>query len=258
MPEPAILVTILAARGSTPREAGAWMLVREQGIEGTIGGGQLELQAVEAARRLLAQGIGVQTLGIPLGPEIGQCCGGHVTLRLEPADAAVLARLRTEQARQAATLPRVLLFGAGHVGKALAHALAPLPLRVRWIDERAHEFPASPPVEVVVTDRLLDEVAGASSGTAYFVITHSHGLDFAVCEAVLRRGDFAYLGLIGSATKRSRFERGFRELGLDPGRLTCPIGGALKDKRPAVIAALAAAEVITVLARSCAGEARAA
>ena len=118
-----------------------------------------------------------------------------------------------------ASLPLVLLFGAGHVGRALAQALAPLPLRLRWVDGRAHEFP-EPPVpgaEVVVTDRPLALIEAAPAGSACFVLTHSHSLDFTLCSAVLERGDFAYLGLIGSRTKRTKFERGFAELGISVG-----------------------------------------
>jgi xanthine dehydrogenase accessory factor len=146
-----------------------------------------------------------------------------------------------------------LLFGAGHVGKALARALAPLPLRVRWIDGRADAFPdpAIEGPEVVVSERLLDEVEAAPAGAAYLVLTHSHALDSMVCAAVLQRGDFAYLGLIGSRTKRAQFERAFRDLGIPQeqiARLVCPIGGGrIRDKRPAVIAALVAAELLQTL-----------
>ena len=129
--------------------------------------------------------------------------------------AALCAELEAIEAREREKLPLVLLFGAGHVGKALASALAPLPLRVRWIDGRADAFPepAIPGLEVVVSERLLDEVEAAPAGAAFLVLTHSHALDSMVCAAALQRGDFAYLGLIGSRTKRAQFERAFRDLG---------------------------------------------
>jgi xanthine dehydrogenase accessory protein XdhC len=190
---------------------------------------------------------------MPLGPAVGQCCGGHVRLELVRAGASELAALAADEARAQESLPAVLLFGAGHVGKALARALAPLPLRLRWIDGRVGEFP-DPPLagpEVVVTERPLAEIRAARAGSAYVVMTHSHGLDFELCEAILRRDDFAYLGLIGSRTKRARFERGWRDLGLSEqqmARLVCPIGGRVRDKRPAVIAALVAAEILHALA----------
>jgi xanthine dehydrogenase accessory protein XdhC len=252
--EPAALVTVVAAKGSTPREAGAAMLVTADRAFGTIGGGRLEWEGLARARELLAAGGEAIQVELPLGPAVGQCCGGHVTLAVRRADAAVLAEVEAAEALAEAGLPLVLLFGAGHVGRALARALAPLPLRLRWVDGRAHEFPEPPVegVETVVTDQALVEIETAPPGSAFFVLTHSHTLDFTLCDAVLERGDFAYLGLIGSATKRARFERGFRELGIPAdrlARLACPIGGsALRDKRPAVIAALAAAELLVALA----------
>lgn len=253
--EPVALVTVAQAKGSTPREAGAAMLVAKDALAGTIGGGRVEWEAIARARALLAGAEDKATLEIPLGPSIGQCCGGHVRLRLRRAGRAELAELEAHETAMSAILPTVLLFGAGHVGRALAQALAPLPLRLSWIDSRPDEFPAvlPPSIERVVTGRLVERVDEAPAAAAYLVMTHSHALDFEVCAAVLQRGDFAYLGLIGSRTKRARFEHGFFELGLPPervGRLVCPIGGVLRDKRPAVIAALAAAEVLVTLAKA--------
>jgi xanthine dehydrogenase accessory protein XdhC len=253
--EPVVIVQVAAARGSTPREAGTSMLVTARRSEGTIGGGRLEWEAIERARAMLASGEAAATIRLPLGPAVGQCCGGNVTLDLRRAATRDVDALAAHEASMAERLPVVLLFGAGHVGRALARALAPLPLRVRWIDGRAQEFP-DPPIagpEVVLTERWRPEVEAAPPQAAYFVMTYSHGLDFEICEAVLRRGDFAYLGLIGSGSKRARFEHGWRELGLDAAllkRLVCPIGGTLKDKRPPVIAALAAAQLLQALAAS--------
>ncbi|MGD9510370.1 MAG: xanthine dehydrogenase accessory protein XdhC [Geminicoccaceae bacterium] len=252
---PAVLVTVAEAKGSTPREEGAAMLVTDERSHGTVGGGRLEWECLAQARKLVAGGQAESWAEIPLGPAVGQCCGGHVRIRLRRAGAAELAELETAEDAAAASLPTVLLFGAGHVGRALAPALSPLPLRLRWIDGRAGEFPVEAPegVEVIVTGRPLAEIERAAPGSAAFVLTHSHSLDFTLCSAVLERGDFAYLGLIGSATKRAKFARGFRELGIPQSRIdamACPIGGsALRDKRPAVIAALAAAELLLALAR---------
>jgi xanthine dehydrogenase accessory factor len=251
--QPVVLVRVAKAKGSTPREAGVGMLVTARTTHGTIGGGRLEWEATSRARQLLAGDAVASTFEMPLGPAVGQCCGGHVRLELMRAGAAELDALAAEEAQAQESLPTVLLFGAGHVGKALARALAPLPLRLRWIDGRAGEFP-DPPLtgpEVVLTERPLVEIRAAPAGSVYVVMTHSHGLDFELCEAVLQRDDFAYLGLIGSRTKRARFERGWRELGLGEqqlARLVCPIGGPLRDKRPAVIAALVAAEILHALA----------
>ena len=252
--EPCALVTVAEVRGSTPRGTGARMLVTRERLFGTVGGGRLEWDAALRARALLAGGGGgggdAVMLELPLGPEIGQCCGGWVRLRLEPADRAALARLEAAERAEAEALPAVALFGAGHVGRALAAALAPLPFRVCWIDPRAAEFPADPPpgVEACVVEWPVREVAAAPAGAAYVVTTHSHGLDFELCEAVLRRGDFAWLGLIGSLTKRRRFERGLRELGIEEvtlARLVCPMGlPGIAGKEPAIIAASVAAQLL--------------
>jgi xanthine dehydrogenase accessory protein XdhC len=230
------------------------MLVTGSASFGTVGGGRLEWEAIARARQLLKTGEAGARLEMPLGPAVGQCCGGHVVLALRRADEAVLAELTAAEAAADAGKPVVLLFGAGHVGQAVAAALSPLPLRVRWIDGREGvldgEIP--PGIEPVRSGRLLNEVAAAPAGAACLVLTHSHALDFEICAAVLERGDFAYLGLIGSATKRAKFERGFRELGIPRdriARLVCPIGGGtVRDKRPPVIAALVAAELIGCLA----------
>lgn len=250
---PAIAVSIAEAHGSTPREAGAALYVAADRLCGTIGGGRLELDAIERARRMLAEGVVSASWEVPLGPEIGQCCGGRVRL-----DACRLDREQVllAQARDSERGPLVLLFGAGHVGRSLARALATLPFRVRWIDERAEEFSRDlgEAVEIAVTNRWEAEIAAAPAGSACVVMTHTHALDSLVTAAALERGDFAYVGLIGSLTKRRRFERAYRELGMvadSLARLTCPIGDrGIRDKRPEVIAALTAAELIEVFARS--------
>ena len=182
---PVVLVTVAEAKGSTPREAGAAMLVTAERSFGTIGGGRLEWEGIAHARALLAERRSRELrVELPLGPAVGQCCGGHVGLHLRRAADAELAELEAAEAAADGRLPVVLLFGAGHVGRALAAALAPLPLRLRWIDGRADEFPATPPagVEVVVTDRPLAEIEQAPAGSAAFVLTHSHSLDF-TCAA---------------------------------------------------------------------------
>lgn len=252
--EPVAEVTVAVARGSTPREGGVRMLVTAGTTFGTIGGGRLEWAATERARALLAGGESDAVLEMPLGPAVGQCCGGHVRLRLRRAGQATLEELEIAERVDAALRPSVLLFGAGHVGRALAAALAPLPFRLRWIDPRADQFPDELPrgIEAVVTSDLAGAVAAAPADAGFLVLTHSHALDFEICAAVLERDDFTYLGLIGSGTKRARFERGLAELGIERGRLsrlTCPIGGGrVRDKRPPVIAALVAAELITTFA----------
>lgn len=150
---------------------------------------------------------------------------------------------------------RILLFGAGHVGRALALALAPLPFRVQWFDGRENAFPAHVPgnCETVFAQDPEAALAAAPAGAFALVMTHSHPLDLALTAAALSRGDIPYVGLIGSATKRARFEARFREIGLPEERiamLACPIGIAgVEDKDPAVIAAATAAELLIVRER---------
>lgn len=254
--EPTVLVTLAEARGSTPREAGVHMLVTGNAARGTIGGGRMEWDAIAAARALIGTRGRSKRVEIPLGPAIGQCCGGFVVIDLELADGTTLARIEAEEADEAASRPSVLIFGAGHVGKALARALAPLPLKIQWIDSRADEFPAEIPDTITrrLTPTPVDAITEAPAGAAYLVMTHSHAMDFDVSEAALKRGDAAYVGLIGSATKRERFERWFRARGNDPQRtgfLTCPIGAGLgRDKRPPVIAAMVAAELLIAFTKA--------
>jgi xanthine dehydrogenase accessory factor len=251
------LVEVTEALGSTPREKGAWMLVSPDRIFGTIGGGQLEFLAIERAREAFgASGGGrarLATLDIPLGPEIGQCCGGRVSLSIrhvdEEAEQDLLAKAQDEEAK----LPHVVMFGGGHVGQALAAALALLPLKVLVVDTRAEaleEMPAQ--VDTRLTPVPEEMVRQAPPGSAFVVLTHDHALDFLIVAEALKRRDAAYVGMIGSRTKKATFRSWYlKEAGGSEeaySRLISPIGGtAVKDKRPAVIAALAAAEVMTAL-----------
>jgi xanthine dehydrogenase accessory factor len=242
----AVVVTVSRVRGSVPREAGTRMLVAADAVQGTIGGGHLELKAIESARRMLGGADEPREPHFPLGPALGQCCGGAVTLRLTP--------LAEDDPSAWDDLPprfHLQLYGAGHVGRAIVHLLEDLPCRVQWIDEREREFPAAPSaphIERVCVEPVEAEVAVAPPGSFYLVLTHSHDLDMAITEAVLRRGDFAYLGLIGSATKRARFLHRFEARGFAPDRLariTCPIGvPGITGKEPEVIAVAVVAQLL--------------
>lgn len=246
---PVVLVEVREAKGSTPRERGAFMLVTRRAIFGTIGGGQLEFQAIDTARSLLDGGLTRDERSVALGPEIGQCCGGHVTLDFSILDTERRAEIERRAAVAAEAHPAVYVFGAGHVGRALANALAPLPLNVTVVETRKDMLDM---VENdAVTTRLVampeSVVAEAPPGAAFIVLTHDHALDFLICEAALGRADARYVGMIGSRTKRVTYERhhlaqgGTRD---QLGRLVSPIGAGLDDKRPEVIAALVAAEVL--------------
>ncbi|MCC5961772.1 MAG: xanthine dehydrogenase accessory protein XdhC [Rhodobacteraceae bacterium] len=244
-----IHVQIIRVRGSSPREAGAEMFVGAADIAGTIGGGMVEHQAVQRAHELLVADMARDQMDIALGPALGQCCGGQVRVALTRLDtqtrAAHLVRL------DVARLPHVLILGAGHVGRALAEVMAPLPCRVLLIDPRSTELArATAPVETRLTPLPEAEIAAAPPRSAYVVLTHDHGLDFLLTLAALRRGDAAYVGLIGSATKRARFQRFAQETdpAADLSCLTCPIGaGGPRDKHPGVIALATAQEVLGAL-----------
>lgn len=244
-------VRLTRVRGSSPRTAGTEMFVKADALWGTIGGGQLEHMAIEAARELLVRGNLSQHLDVPLGPEIGQCCGGRVEMIIsrlgqnDKDDAIVEAKL--EEAAQ----PSVYVLGAGHVGRALADLLQHMPVRTVLVDQREEELAQS---DADVEKRLSvipeSDVRDAPAGSAFIVLTHDHGLDFLLTSAALERGDAAYVGLIGSATKRAKFASWSRKHcdGLSVASLICPIGaGGSRDKRPAVIAAQVVAEVITAL-----------
>jgi xanthine dehydrogenase accessory factor len=253
---PAALVEIVQTQGSVPREAGARMLVSECEVLGTVGGGHLELKAIEQARALL-RGAGARTneesidQHFALGPALGQCCGGALTLRI--------TRLHAEHlALWPAPVPRftLQLYGAGHVGRAIVRLLSGIDCRVQWIDEREEEFPQGDAlaahIERVCVEPVQAEVAIAPPGAFYLVLTHSHDLDLAIAESILRRGDFGFFGLIGSKTKRVRFVRRFEQRGIEPAaiaRMTCPIGIAgIVGKEPEVIAVGVVAQLLQLTA----------
>ncbi|MBW9064520.1 xanthine dehydrogenase accessory protein XdhC [Rhizobium herbae] len=246
-----VLVTVTGAAGSTPRDTDAWMLVSTESLFGTVGGGQLEYMAIDHARRALRQGVSAEPMNIPLGPEIGQCCGGRVGLSFTPVTADVAASLIARSDREMAERPHVYVFGAGHVGDALASALSLVPVRTVLVDTREQELAASKAqgIETCLTPMPEAVVRDAPAGSSFVILTHDHALDFLIAAEALRRDDAAYVGMIGSKTKRGTFKNWLaREIGRPElfGQLICPIGGtAVRDKRPAVIAALAAAEIIT-------------
>ncbi len=293
-----VMVTVVSTKGSVPRAAGTKMLVTANTLEGTVGGGNLEFQVVEQARKLLvSDGPAYVLQQYALGPLLEQCCGGSVEMLLERFDADSAAFL-AEQPKaylktsfdggylikewsdkyqrhavvfwghggerldicKGATLmteevgrqPQPLyMFGAGHVGRAVANALAPLPFDVVWVDSRADEFPDTLPDNSTphIDDNYLKYVATAPIGALYLVFTHSHQLDYDVTAKILKRDDAAYCGMIGSMTKRARFEKrmlGEEVLGeADLPKFICPIGlPDIKGKEPAVIAAAVVAQLL--------------
>lgn len=256
----AVLVSVHASRGSVPREVGAWMAVFADAALGTIGGGRLELDALAHARQLLKGGVaqegaadadGGGLVRYALGPNLGQCCGGTVTLQFEGVTASDAATLAARL--QGPRMP-VALFGGGHVGHALVQVLAPLPMNVWWLDSRDGVFPVQCPesVQCEHSDPVQAAVPGLPAGTRVVIMSFSHAEDLDIVAACLMRqrlqGDLPYVGLIGSQTKWAAFRsrlaaRGFTDTEL--AHITCPIGvPGIADKRPEVIAVAVAAQLL--------------
>jgi xanthine dehydrogenase accessory factor len=238
MTEPGwITVEIRQALGSTPRDQGTMMWVSAERIEGTIGGGALEFRAIDRARDMLAQGETSATLDLPLGPALNQCCGGFVSLALSAGK-----RPPPQEMHQP-----LVIYGGGHVGTALAAALAPLPFAVTWLDERD-----STPADQA---SLTEHARRCQSGALHYVMTHDHQLDLAIVSTLLARDveTVPFIGMIGSDTKITRFRSQLKAAGFDEQsqrRLITPIGIAgIRGKEPAVIAAAVAAEALLLATR---------
>jgi len=297
----AALISIVKVEGSAPREVGARMVIqKDAGFFGTIGGGRLEYETLAVAEHALSMDTPRASLRVwPLGPNLGQCCGGSVTTLIETFDTADLSEIRklaaaedagpffvlsrmTEDGRiarkildrppggagaEAFSAERfmeqfgevrevVLLFGSGHVGRAVVLALSQLPFSVRWIDSRSDQFPDYVPANVatVRTDEPEREIDSAPPGAFVLIMTHSHPLDYSIAASALRRADLGFVGLIGSVTKRARFASQARQLGLSQAqiaRLACPIGlPEIKGKEPSTIAASVAAQLLIARERA--------
>lgn len=252
--DPVILIEIASVKGSAPREAGTFMLVSRERIWQTIGGGQFEYMAIDHARAMLAGKASMTHMDIPLGPEIGQCCGGRTLLTFTEVTTAVAKGLEQRLAQEHRSQPSVFIFGAGHVGKALAQALSLLPLSISVVETRADELqglPHSVSTHLAAMPEAL--VKTIPPGGSAVIVTHDHALDFLIAREALARQDLAYVGMIGSQTKRATFAHWLAREGAAPSmieRLVLPIGGTLvKDKRPQVIASLVAAEVLHAIHR---------
>lgn len=232
-----VRVTVSATRGSAPREAGAAMIVSATETQGTIGGGMLEWQAIRTARRMLAEGKLRHSETLALGPALGQCCGGVVTL-----DFAAGEDLPAPAGRP------LWIWGAGHVGRALVQVMAPLPgWRITWADIAADRFPEAPDGVTVLPAADLPRLAAhAPRDAAHLIVTLSHDIDLDLCHAILSRG-FRSCGLIGSATKWARFRSRLAQLGHSDAqilRIACPIGDPALGKHPQAIAVGVAAALL--------------
>jgi xanthine dehydrogenase accessory factor len=251
--ERGILLTIEATAGSAPRDAGTAMLIFAENCVGTIGGGALEHAAINRARAALDGQASLPDIEtIPLGPAIGQCCGGSVVLRYRSQDEGDHAAAREWLARIDGASDDgggLWLFGAGHVGKAVIQAIGPLGFPVTWIDSRPEIFPDTAwDVETLVSRAPHLEIAKARPGAMVLVMTHSHAQDFDIIDTALKRADLGLVGLIGSATKRARFIARLKARDHSEhviGRLICPIGiSGITGKEPSIIAASISAQLL--------------
>ncbi|NVO25603.1 xanthine dehydrogenase accessory protein XdhC [Donghicola mangrovi] len=267
-------VVILEVRGSVPRGAGTEMLVWNGGQSGTIGGGRLEFDAAEAARQALDGG-GDLARVYPLGPALGQCCGGSVRVLTEVFDAARADAL-PQTGLWARPLPGVTgghapateglsqgwfaeyiapaqrplwVWGAGHVGRAVVHTMVPLPdFAITWVDTAASRFPDAIPegVDQLIAAEPERLAPHAPENAMHLILTYSHDLDLALCHGLLTRG-FGFCGLIGSGTKWARFQKRLLTLGHAQdqiSRITCPIGNPALGKHPQAIAVGVAAALL--------------
>ena len=295
------MITLAAVEGSTPREAGARMIVTLTQAHGTIGGGNLEFLAIDQARRLLASDLHLLKQDLPLGPLLAQCCGGRVRLVIERLDAVSASWLHpaaeaetvgatyalhgaieadrlvrsftpgwpvnaaegaflfdgadpaprrgdwtriVEHIRPFAT--HLYIYGAGHVGCALAHIAETLPFCLHWLDTRPELIGTDS--RLTVQADLITPATFAPPGAFHVVLTHAHELDYQLVRAILQGGQSGYCGLIGSATKRARFLSRLAKDGVDASGLTCPIvSGTIRSKLPAAIAVAASMELLARL-----------
>jgi len=249
---PGVLVTLTSVRGHSPREAGAKMVVAPDRTWATVGGGNLEAVAVERARAMLAAGATEpETVEVALSDKAPyqhgvQCCGGEVTLLLEPLP----------------VVPSVAVFGMGHVGLELARILARHDLELHVVDSRPDQL--GPERLGVLDDAVANlhvhhvpvlpelVVGELPPGTHVLIMTHDHAEDAALCDAALRSGHLATIGLIGSQAKWARFRRKLADEGHSPeaiDRITTPIGlPDLTGKEPATIAVSVAAWLVQIFA----------
>ena len=265
----AVLISIERFEGSSPREVGAWMLVTADDVEGTVGGGRLEFDAIAHARSLLTSHANSllslspfvateETRRYALGPSLGQCCGGVVWLKFVGIAAEDTTKLI---AIRAYSMPvnglnrlKIALFGGGHVGKAIVNALERLPCSVHWIDSRDEIFPEHLPANVQAEHSapVQAAVSDLAPQSHVMIMSFSHAEDLDVVAACLKRqrekNDIPFIGLIGSKTKWATFRHRLEERGFSHDELahvTCPIGlPGIAGKEPEVIAASVAAQLL--------------
>jgi xanthine dehydrogenase accessory factor len=252
--EPFVIVTIVNVRGHAPRDAGTKMIVSRENVYGSVGGGNLEQTALVRARRMLEsplprllRGASPEQVTVTLNPREGdygiQCCGGEVTLLLEPMNPS---------------RPTVAIFGAGHVGWSLVHVLSMLPINVQVVDSRTEQLnisnlPANSRAKVTLQHAEVPEaiIASLPKETHLLVLTHDHAEDIAILDVALGRDDLGFIGLIGSSAKWAHFQQELKKQGHSAEslqRITTPIGlSGVPGKSPQAIAIATAAQLLSYL-----------
>ncbi|MEE9327201.1 MAG: xanthine dehydrogenase accessory protein XdhC [Cocleimonas sp.] len=238
-PQDYVLITVLETKGSSPRDTGSKMVVTADQLFDTIGGGALEHESIKMARQFLAesQGQTQQSHCFNLGKDLKQCCGGVVKVFFEIFPACHF---------------NIVIFGAGHIGKALIKILEGVDCQVKWFDSRPEQFSgiSESHIEKLVLTQADIAVESCHENSYYLVMTHDHALDQELCEAILSRKDSAYCGLIGSSTKGLKFrqrlmKKGYAKEELE--QLSCPTGlSHLNSKIPMEIAVSMMAELLVL------------
>ena len=232
------VVTLLQTKGSTPRNEGTKMVITARDSMDTIGGGGLEHLVMTRARELLGRGVPAQSVEhFPLAGKVNQCCGGSVSVLIESFPAPTL---------------RVVIFGAGHVGKAVVKILADCDVRIDWIDTRREQFPSDLPANT--RSHVLREpevfLEDFPSGAVALILTHDHGLDYRLLQKLLDETETSHIGLIGSATKSARFRDRLKRDGIpeaDHGRWRCPAGlSEVRGKMPMEVAVSIVGELLSL------------
>ena len=239
-----ILATIIKAKGSVPRNENVSMVISSSKQYGTIGGGELEYQVIKESKALLNNlDCNQKIIELPLGPTLGQCCGGFVKIQLSKFKNGKNLLLKHDLKEQIINQNQNLyIFGAGHVGNSLLSKLDGVGFNIFVIDSRENfisKINADYVFPILAKDHTII-IKNTPSKSYYLVLTHSHQLDLSICDSILKKNDFTFIGLIGSKTKKIRFTKRLIEIGHDKNlidKIECPIGiQSIEGKEPDVIA----------------------
>ena len=239
---PLIKAKLVSTEGSVPRNKGTFMLISSKIIFGSIGGGQLEFNIINKSREILKQKkiFKEEIVNIPLGPSIGQCCGGYVQVKISKHNNGKESLLKEEFLKS--KKDNLFIFGAGHVGKELSEKIIDLEFNINLIDSRNEYLQLQK--NKIITNIYLKKpwllIKKLPKNSYFIVLTHSHDFDFKIINELLKFNNFNFIGLIGSKTKRRRFENRLLKLGHKQSLIDlieCPIGlNTITSKKPGEIA----------------------